>query len=138
MSELGTRVILVPAFQPMLICFVLFFGFFFLQGKIRPELTSVANLPLLIFSSQPQCKVLYSSCKSFEFFYVSRHHSAETERQVVWFPDWEIQPVFIILAIQKQYYLDLSLQIKQAKRQKNAHKIKPESNPSSGKAHWKA
>lgn len=38
------------------------------------------------------------------------------------------QAVFLISAVQKQYHLDFSFQVKTGQR--NTHKIKPESNPS--------
>uniref|UniRef100_A0A9L0SI50 Synapse differentiation-inducing gene protein 1 n=1 Tax=Equus caballus TaxID=9796 RepID=A0A9L0SI50_HORSE len=58
------------------------------EGKIHPELTSVANL--LFFSSpKPQCMVAYPSCK---FFYVSCRHNMATDRWVVWFLHWEVNP----------------------------------------------
>ena len=50
---------------------------FFLLEKIHPELTSVANLPLF-FLFLP--KAVYSSCRSFQFFYVSPCHSMATDR----------------------------------------------------------
>ena len=37
------------------------------------------------FYTKPQCIVAYSSCRSFQFFYVSHHHSMATNRRVVWF-----------------------------------------------------
>ena len=57
------------------------FVFGFLLGKICPTLISVASLPFYFFPSpKPQHIVVYSSCKSFYFFYVSCHHSMATER----------------------------------------------------------
>ena len=44
------------------------------------------------FSPKPQCMVVYPSCKSFQLFYVSCHHSRATDRWVAWFPGWEMDP----------------------------------------------
>ena len=64
------------------------FLFLFFQGNICPELISVADLPL--FSPLQSPMVVHLSCKSFQFFYVSRHHSID--RQVVWFRDQKVNP----------------------------------------------
>ena len=61
-----------------------YFKNYFLQRKIRPKLTSIANLPPFFSPLKPQYMVAYS-CKFFWFFYVSHHHSMATDRQVVWF-----------------------------------------------------
>ena len=54
---------------------------------------STQLLSFFIFSSpKPQCVVVYATCKFFSFFYVSYHHSMATDRQVVWFHDWEANP----------------------------------------------
>ena len=74
--------------------FAVSLSFLFLQGKIHPKLTSVANLPpfsSFSFPLKPQYIVVYS-CKFFWFFFVSRCNSMATDRGVVWFRAQELDP----------------------------------------------
>ena len=57
----------------------------FLQGKIHPQLTSVANLPPFLSSPVPTpSPIVVYSCKFFWFSYVSCYHSMTTDRRGVW------------------------------------------------------
>ena len=60
---------------------------------LPPSLWFWVFLVLFLFCSpKPQYIAVYSSCKSFWFFYVSHCHSMATDRWVVWFRAWEPNP----------------------------------------------
>ena len=70
-----------------------YFLFLYLQGKIHcPKLISVADLPPLFLLPRSTPKTPVHNCEFFWFFYMSCRHSMATDRQVVWFRAWELNP----------------------------------------------